>query len=145
MAPHFVYAVRLADALGYGGDEDGGVDVVVCEGFAGNVVLKMYEGTASMLLGTLKQAMTSSLKSKIGALLVKGSLKEAMKKYDAAVYGGAPMLGCRNLVVKMHGSSKAEEVYHTMFQCMNFADADLSRIIEENIPDEGGRSEGGRS
>lgn len=136
---HFVGSVEARDV------PFGSVDVVVCEGFAGNVVLKMYEGTASMLLGTLKQAMTSSLKSKIGALLVKGSLKEAMKKYDAAVYGGAPMLGCRNLVVKMHGSSKAEEVYHTMFQCMNFADADLSRIIEENIPDEGGRSEGGRS
>lgn len=136
---HFVGSVEARDV------PFGGVDVVVCEGFAGNVVLKMYEGTASMLLGTLKQAMTSSLKSKIGALLVKGSLKEAMKKYDAAVYGGAPMLGCRNLVVKMHGSSKAEEVYHTMFQCMHFADADLSRIIEENIPDEDGKSEGRRS
>ena len=126
---HFVGSVEARDI------PVGGVDVIVCEGFAGNIVLKMYEGTASMLLGTIKGVLKSSLKTKIGALLIKGALKDTLRTYDASRYGGAPMLGCQNLVVKMHGSSKAEEVCNTMFQCLRFVDADLTRIIEENIPE----------
>ena len=85
--------------------------------------------------GVIKGVLKSSLKTKIGALLIKGALKDTLRTYDASRYGGAPMLGCQNLVVKMHGSSKAEEVCNTMFQCLRFVDADLTRIIEENIPE----------
>ncbi len=111
----------------------GPADVIVCEGFTGNVVLKMYEGTASMLLGTVKKTLMSSLRTKIGALLIKPALKATLKDFDASKYGGAPLLGLKHLVVKMHGSSKAGEVCNTLVQCMQFADNDLQDVIASKL------------
>ena len=83
---------------------NGYADVIVCEAFTGNVILKMYEGVSSTLLKKVKEAMMASLKTKIGALLVKPALKGLVKEFDASEYGGAPMLGLSGLVIKCHGN-----------------------------------------
>ena len=110
---------------------EGGTDVLVADGFAGNIVLKMYEGVATALLGAVKEGLMSSLRSKIGALLIKPALKGVLKTYDATAYGGAPMLGLNALVVKIHGSAKDREVKNAMFQCMDFVKADISEKIRK--------------
>ena len=111
----------------------GGCDVLVCEAFAGNIVLKMYEGTAAVLLRVIKQSLMSTLRSKIGALLIKPALKETLKTYDASRYGGAPLLGLSALVMKMHGSSKAEEVYQSLLQCRRFHSQDITGKIKARL------------
>lgn len=88
----------------------GVADVIVCEAFVGNVILKLYEGLGATLISKIKGGMMSTLRSKIGALLVKPALKETLKTFDASEYGGAPLLGLNGLVVKTHGSSTAKEV-----------------------------------
>ncbi len=103
----------------------GGVDVVVCEAFVGNVILKLYEGVSSTLVHELKKGMLTSFRSKIGALLVKPAMKETMKAFDASEYGGAPLLGLKGLVVKMHGNSTAKEVQNAMVQCVTFNEQDI--------------------
>ncbi len=108
----------------------GGCDVLVCEGFTGNVVLKMYEGTASMLLKNIKKSLMSSLMGKIGGLLIKPSLKGLLTTFDASQYGGAPLLGLNGLVVKMHGSSKAQEVKNTVIQCADFTERKINDKIQ---------------
>ncbi|MGN0170656.1 MAG: phosphate acyltransferase PlsX [Lachnospiraceae bacterium] len=109
----------------------GAADVIVCEAFVGNVILKLYEGVGSTMLHMIKQAMMSSLKSKIGALLVKPALKSTMKKMDSSQYGGAPLLGCKGLVVKTHGSSTAKEIYNTILQCVTFKKQNVNDKIME--------------
>lgn len=86
---------------------DGYADVIVCEAFVGNVILKLYEGVGSTLISQIKQGLMTNLRSKIGALLVKPALKETLKTFDASEHGGAPLLGLRGLVVKTHGSAVA--------------------------------------
>lgn len=108
-------------------------DVIVCEAFVGNVILKLYEGVGSTLLKVIKGGLMRTLKSKIGALLVKPALKETMKKFDASEYGGAPLLGLNGLVVKTHGSSKAKEVTTTILQCASFKEADITGKISAKI------------
>ena len=71
----------------------GGADVIVSEAFVGNVILKLYEGVGATLISMVKQGMMTSLRSKIGALLVKPALKTTLKAFDASQYGGAPLLG----------------------------------------------------
>ena len=83
----------------------GQADVIVCEAFVGNVILKLYEGVGAVLISKIKEGMMSSLRSKIGALLVKPALKQTVKSFDASEYGGAPLLGLNGLVMKAHGSS----------------------------------------
>ena len=111
----------------------GQADVVVCEAFVGNVILKLYEGLGAVLMGKIKQGMLGSTRSKIGALLVKPALKETMKSFDASEYGGAPMLGLKGLVVKSHGSSDAREVKNSIFQCVTFTEQGIIEKISENI------------
>ena len=109
---------------------EGGCDVAVCDGFTGNVVIKMYEGTAKTLLSEVKAGLMSTLVSKIGGLLIKGALKNTLAKYDTSRYGGAPILGLKQLVVKMHGSAKAAEVERAMEQCIQFYREDIASKIE---------------
>ena len=94
----------------------GAADVVVCEAFVGNVVLKLYEGVGATLISKVKSGMMVNLRSKIGALLVKPALKQTLKAFDLEQYGGAPLLGLKGLVVKTHGSSKAVEIKNTILQ-----------------------------
>lgn len=111
----------------------GGADVIVCEAFTGNVILKLYEGTGAVLLSMIKKGMMSTLRSKIGALLVKPALKETLKKFDATQYGGAPLLGLKGLVVKTHGSAKAVEVSNSIIQCVTFKEQMINEKIKESL------------
>lgn len=109
----------------------GNADVVVCDGFVGNAILKMYEGVGTTLISEIKKAMLSSFRGKLGALLVKPSLKKVLKKYDATEYGGAPLLGLNGLVVKSHGSSTAKEIQKSVEQCISFVESDINSKIKE--------------
>lgn len=111
----------------------GDADVIVCEAFVGNVILKLYEGVGGTLIKQVKAGMMTSLRSKIGALLVKPALKETLKAFDLEQYGGAPMLGLNGLVVKTHGSSKAVEIKNSILQCITFTEQNINQKIKEKI------------
>ncbi len=114
----------------------GGADVIVAEGFTGNVILKLYEGTASALVSQVKKGLMSSFRSKLGALLIKPALKKTLKSFDATEYGGAPMLGLKGLVVKTHGNASAKEVKNTLFQCLTFKKQRIGDRMKELFSDE---------
>ncbi len=111
----------------------GEADVIVCEAFVGNVILKLYEGLSSTLIAAIKQGMMSSLKSKLGAALALPSLKKTLKAFDASGYGGAPLLGLNGLVVKTHGSAKANEVKNSIIQCLTFQKQGINEKIKESL------------
>lgn len=111
----------------------GAADVIVCEAFAGNVVLKMLEGVSTALIQKIKAGMMISLRSKIGALLVKPALKKTLKGFSTEEYGGAPLLGLNGLLVKTHGSSKAIEIRHSILQCIAFKEQNINEKIREQI------------
>lgn len=111
----------------------GSADVIVCEAFTGNVILKLYEGLSSTLLRTVKKGLMRSLRSKIGAVLIKPALKETLKSFDASAYGGAPLLGLNGLVVKVHGSASSAEVKNAIFQCAVFREQEINEKIKNNI------------
>ena len=111
----------------------GYADVIVCEAFAGNIILKLYEGVGATLISMVKKGMLSTLRSKIGALLVKPALKTTLKKFDTSQYGGAPLLGLKGLVVKTHGSSKAAEIKNSILQCVTFVEQGMNDKIKAGI------------
>lgn len=98
----------------------GDADVIVCEAFVGNVILKLYEGLAKTLVAKLKEGMMATTRGKIGGALVKPSLKKSLKAFDASEHGGAPLLGLTGLVVKVHGNSTRKEICNALMQCENF-------------------------
>lgn len=114
----------------------GQADVIVTEAFSGNVILKLYEGVGAVLISKVKEGLMSTLRSKIGALLIKPALKTTLKSFDASEYGGAPLLGLNGLVVKTHGSSKAKEVSNTLIQCVTFKKQKINEKIKESIQSE---------
>ncbi|MDO4302765.1 MAG: phosphate acyltransferase PlsX [Bacillota bacterium] len=124
---HFVGSIEARDIPA------GKADVIVCEAFVGNVILKMYEGVGGILIKKVKEGMMTSLRSKIGALLVKPALKNTLKAFDLEQYGGAPMLGLNGLVVKTHGSSKAVEIKNSVLQCITFTEQNINQKIKEKI------------
>ena len=111
----------------------GAADVLVCEAFAGNIVLKMLEGVSSVLVKKIRDGMMSSLRSKIGGFLVKPALKQTLKAFSTEEYGGAPLLGLNGLVVKTHGSSNAIEIRHSILQCIAFKEQNINEKIKEQI------------
>lgn len=111
----------------------GGADVIVCEAFVGNVILKLYEGVGATLLSKVKSGMMTSLRSKIGALLVKPALKQTLKSFDASQFGGAPLLGLKGLVVKTHGNSKRNEVRNSIIQCVTFKEQAINEKISQSL------------
>ncbi len=115
---------------------NGGADVIVCEAFVGNVILKLYEGLGSALIGKIKKGLMSTTRSKIGAFLVKPALKETLKTFDASSYGGAPLLGLNGLVVKTHGNSKSVEFKNSILQCVTFSEQEINEKIRLNIQNE---------
>lgn len=114
----------------------GGADVIVCDAFVGNCILKMFEGVGKTLISEMKHTMLTTFRGKVGAMLVKPSLKQVLKKYDASEYGGAPMIGLNGLVVKSHGSSDAKEIKNSILQCISFVEADIPAKIKESIINE---------
>lgn len=111
----------------------GGADIIVCEAFTGNVILKMYEGVAKSMMHIIKGSLMSSLKTKIGALLIKNDLKKSLSNYSLDQYGGAPMLGLKGLVVKTHGSANEIEVKNSILQCVTFTEQKISEKISAKI------------
>lgn len=111
----------------------GYADVIVSEAFVGNVILKLYEGVGNTLIAKVKEGLMSSLRTKIGALLIKPALKKTLKSFQTDEYGGAPLLGLNGLVVKTHGSSKAKEVCNSIIQCVNFKEQKINEKIKEKL------------
>lgn len=111
----------------------GAADVVVCDAFVGNVILKLYEGLPSMILMRMKKTLTSTTRAKIGALLVRPALKDMLKDFDVSNHGGAPMLGLRGLVVKTHGNSTAVEISNALEQCILFKKKDINGQFVEQM------------
>ena len=111
----------------------GYADVIVCEAFAGNIILKLYEGVGATLISMVKKGMMSSFRSKIGALLVKPALKKTLKQFDTSEHGGAPLLGLKGLVVKTHGNSKALEIRNSIIQCVTFKHQQINEKIKAGI------------
>ncbi|MET1809743.1 phosphate acyltransferase PlsX [Campylobacter coli] len=112
---------------------NGEVDVLVCDGFDGNVILKACEGVATAIIHILKNEIKQSLISKIGALLMKPSFKRLKKHIDWQEYGGAPLLGVNGCVIISHGKSDARAIKNAIFQAINFSESNINQIIEKEL------------
>ncbi len=111
----------------------GAADVLVTDAFSGNLIMKMYEGTAHMIYRVAKKGIKSSAIGMMGALLAARPLKKALKDFDASKYGGAPLLGLKGLVVKAHGSSGTVEFKVAVEQCVTFYKEDINGRIKERM------------
>lgn len=115
----------------------GEVDILVCDGFTGNIILKFMEGFGKWILGLLKVEFLKSIKTKLAALLMKQGLGTIKERFNVSTKGGAPFLGVNGLVVKTHGSSKADEIYSTILQTEGFIKEELVQKLkdkfEENV------------
>lgn len=108
-------------------------DVVVTDGFTGNMVLKSIEGTAGAMMSMLKEAFMASSKTKIGALLMKNELKKLKNKLDYSEHGGAALFGLQSSVIKAHGSSNATAIYSAIRQASTMVEHDVISIIKKTI------------
>lgn len=108
-------------------------DVVVCDGFVGNIILKLTEGLAWNIFKLVKQKFTAGVIPKIGALLLSGKLKELKSEFDYSEYGGAPILGVKGAVVKMHGSSNANAVKNTILKGIPYAETNVVQTIQNSV------------
>lgn len=108
-------------------------DIVVTDGFTGNVVLKLYEGVGGYFINMMKGMFLKNLASKIAAAALKGPLTEFKNKMDYTEYGGAPLLGVKKPVFKTHGSSKAKEFYHTIEKIKKFTESNVLDEITDCI------------
>ena len=119
----------------------GTADVLVADGFTGNVVLKLMEGVTDALLKNIKSIFMTNLKTKIAALLVKPQLGGFKKKMDTSEYGGAPLLGVSKPVIKTHGNSKAASVKHAIRVAATFANAGVIEKITDAVQAENAKTE----
>lgn len=110
----------------------GQADIVVCDGFVGNTILKLSEGLSMALLGIIKQEITVG-HYKIAAAALKKPFGNIKKKLDADEIGGAPFLGLKSLVVKAHGSSNAKAIKNAIKQCILFSEADIVSRIQQKL------------
>jgi phosphate acyltransferase len=124
---HFVGNVEARDVM------QGACDVLVCDGFVGNVLLKAMEGTASTIFSVLKQEFTSSLINKVGAAMLKPSLVRFKQRMDYAEYGGAPLLGLRRPVIKAHGSSDERAIKNAIASAVRFVAEDVNGFIQDAL------------
>lgn len=108
-------------------------DVIVCDGFTGNVVLKLTEGLAWNILQVIKKKFTDGVKAKLGAALLIDKLGELKKEFDYSEYGGAPILGVKGPVVKMHGSSGANAVKNTILKAIPFVEENVVETIQNSV------------
>jgi phosphate acyltransferase len=124
---NFIGNVEARDLL------DGVADVVVTDGFTGNMVLKTIEGTAMSVFTMLKGALTSSLKSKLAAAVLKPDLKQLKNKMDYSEYGGAGLFGLKAPVIKAHGSSDAQAIFSAIKQAHLMVEQDVTPLIKRAI------------
>ncbi|MBU8877796.1 phosphate acyltransferase PlsX [Bacillus sp. FJAT-29790] len=127
---NFIGNVEARDLL------EGAADVVVTDGFTGNMVLKTIEGTALSVFKMLKSALTSSFKSKMAAAVLKPDLVQLKSKMDYSEYGGAGLFGLKAPVIKAHGSSDANAIYNAVRQTRNMVENNVSNTIKAAIEKE---------
>ena len=111
----------------------GACDVIVCDGFTGNVILKLTEGLAWNILQVIKKKFTDGVKAKLGAALLIDKLGELKKEFDYSEYGGAPILGVKGPIVKMHGSSNANAVKNTIVKGIPFVEGKVIETIQNSV------------
>ena len=111
----------------------GACDVIVADGFTGNVILKLTEGLAWNILQVIKRKFTDGIKAKFGAALLIDKLGELKKEFDYSEYGGAPILGVKGPIVKMHGSSKANAVKNTIIKAIPFVEENVIETIQNSV------------
>ncbi len=124
---HFVGNVEGGDIF------SGNVDVVICDGFVGNVLLKTSEGVADTISHYLKSQIKRSPVSIAGALLMKRVFRKLKKQIDYAEYGGAPLLGAKSCTIISHGKSNPKAIKNAMFQAIRFVESDVNEAIRERI------------
>jgi glycerol-3-phosphate acyltransferase PlsX len=113
---------------------NGNVDVVICDGFTGNIVLKASEGVVSTIFDMMKKNIKKSIPAKFGALLMKKRVFANLKKQvDYAEYGGAPLLGVNGCVIISHGSSNAKAIKNAIFQAISFSKSNVNKTIEMDL------------
>jgi glycerol-3-phosphate acyltransferase PlsX len=112
-----------------------GADVVVCDGFTGNLIIKTYEGVALAQLGKIKGIFTKSLKNKLAAALVLGDMKQMKKEFDLDEFGGTAVLGCSKPVFKAHGNAKAKTIKNAIRVCMDYVSSDIITTVSEALKD----------
>ncbi len=112
---------------------NGVCDIVICDGFIGNIILKTVEGSVFSLFKKLKEVMTSTTKSKIGALMMKSELKKIKDLLDYSSYGGAPFLGVDGGVIKAHGSSDSRAIKNAVKQAIKLCEGNVVEEIKKNI------------
>lgn len=111
----------------------GDYDVVVADGFAGNVLLKSTEGALKNFMKELKTEIKSGFLSKIGGIFMLKAFKNLKKRYDFDVYGGAPFLGCKKLIIKAHGSSKARSIEASIEELIKLYNKNFNENIEKAL------------
>lgn len=107
----------------------GSADVVVCDGFTGNVVLKFMEGMSVSLFRMLRESSTRDVRSKLGALLLKPALRDFKNSLDYSEHGGAPLLGIDGILVKCHGSSNSRAIKNGIYQAQKFVEQNVVSSI----------------
>lgn len=112
---------------------NGAADVIICDGLVGNVILKLTEGLAMSIFQLIKRMFTSNTVSKMGALLLSGKLKELKGMFDYSEYGGAPILGVKGAMLKMHGSSNANAVKNTIIKGIPYVENDVVQTIQSAV------------
>ena len=128
---NFVGNVEARDLL------EGAADVVVTDGFTGNMVLKTIEGTASSVFKMLKTALTSSLKSKVAAAILKPDLKQLKNTMDYSEHGGAALFGLKAPVIKAHGSSNSQAIFSAIRQTREMVTGDVVNQIKQTVEESG--------
>ncbi len=117
---------------------EGAADVLVCDGFVGNVILKLTEGLAMALFSQLKAEFTAGVASKLAAAVLKPGLKKLKDRMDYKQYGGAPLLGIAGGCIKAHGSSDALAIENAIMQAIRFIENKVEQTITENVKTEDG-------
>jgi len=124
---NFIGNIEAKDAMA------GACEVIVCDGFTGNVFLKSIEGTASLIMSELKNVFKSSVISKISALLIKNQLSGLKNKMNPDSVGGTALLGISKPVLKAHGSSKAKAIQSAVRQAVRDAESNIAKRFQDNI------------
>ncbi|CUU82297.1 putative glycerol-3-phosphate acyltransferase PlsX [Campylobacter hyointestinalis subsp. hyointestinalis] len=112
---------------------DGSVDVIICDGFVGNILLKTSEGVANAIKKIIKENVKKSPFALLGAVLMKGIFKNLKTQIDYDEYGGAPLLGVKECVIISHGKSSPKAVKNAIFQALKFAGSDINKTIEDEL------------
>ncbi len=112
---------------------NGACDVLLADGFTGNIILKLIEGMGGFMMKTLKGIFTANIKTKLAYLFVKPQLKEMKKSFDSSEHGGAPLLGLKRPVIKAHGSSDAKAIYNAVRQAVTCVECDVCGIMEREL------------